>query len=178
MIEEFDDTLYLDAALSGESETATQTWSGLDHLEGRTVSILADDAVHNSLVVISGSITLSEAVNKVQIGLPYTHKITPLPPSAVGAGGGGRTVRLIEAIYRVENTRALRLDVGRGYDDAILHQFGSEVLDDPPPLISGNVRIRAFGWQPDGEKPLWQVEQSAPQPFTLLSVTTELKVND
>ena len=26
--------------------------------------------------------------------------------------------------------------------------------------------------------PLWRVEQSAPLPFTLLSVTTELKVND
>ncbi len=178
MIEEFDDTLFLDSALSGENEIATQIWSGLTHLEGRTVSIRADESQHTPLVVNNGSVTLQNPAKKVQIGLPYTHKVLPLPPSSVGAGGGGRTVRLVEAIYGVENTRALRLDVGRGYNDAILHQFGSNVLDDPPPIISGNVRVRAFGWQPDGEKPLWQIEQDAPQPFTLLSVTTELKVND
>ena len=178
MIEEFDDTLFLDSSLNGESATATDTWSGLDHLEGRQVSILADGIVHSPLTVSSGSITLDSAAVNVQIGLPFTHKITPLPPSAVGAAGGGRSMRLVEAIYRVENTQALRLDVGRGYDDAIIRQFGGDVLDDPPPSISGNVRVRAFGWQPDGEQSLWQIEQDTPLPFTLLSVTTELKVND
>ncbi len=178
MIEEFNDTLYLDSALGGTTGTATDVWSGLDHLEGETVSVLADGIVHDPVIVSSGSVTLDFDANTVQIGLPFTHKITPLPPSDVGAAGGGRTVRLVEAIFRVENTQALRLNVGRGYDDAILRKFGGEVLDDPPPLISGNVRVRAFGWQPDGERPLWTIEQSAPLPFTLLSVTTELKVND
>ncbi len=178
MIEEFDDTLYLDSALSGVSASNVTVWSGLDHLEGRVVSVLADGLIHDPVTVLSGSVTLSSGAKVVQIGLPFTHKITPLPPSSVGNAGGGRSVRLVEAIYRVENTQSLRLNVGRGYDDAILHQFGSDVLDDPPPTISGNVRVRAFGWQPDGEKPLWSIEQDAPLPFTLLSVTTELKVND
>lgn len=178
MIEEFDNTLYLDAALIGTAVTATDTWSGLDHLEGQDVSILADGIVHDDVTVSSGSVTLDFDANAVQIGLPFTHKITPLPPSSVGAAGGGRSVRLVEAIYRVENTQALRLNVGRGYDDAIIRQFGSDVLDDPAPSISGNVRVRAFGWQADGESPLWTIEQSTPLPFTLLSVTTELKVND
>ncbi|MCB9965723.1 MAG: hypothetical protein H6855_06550 [Rhodospirillales bacterium] len=178
MIEEFDDTLYLDSALDGESGTAVATWSGLDHLEGKEVSILADGVVLSPLTVESGSITLPAAANSVQIGLPYTHKITPLPPGSVSAAGGGRAVRLVEAIFRVEKTQSLRLDVGRGYDDTILRQFGGMILDTAPPLISGNIRIHAFGWQPDGENPLWRIEQDAPLPFTLLSVTTELKVND
>lgn len=177
-IELFDDTLYLDSALEGESVTATDVWSGLDHLEGRSVRILADGVVLDDQVVTDGSVTLETDAHIVQIGLPYTHRIEPLPPSSVGNAGGGRAVRLVEAIFRVEQTTALRLDVGRGYDDAILREFGTGLLDDPPPQVSGNVRVRAFGWQPDGERPLWQIEQSAPLPFTLLSVTMELKVND
>lgn len=177
-IELFDDAFYLDSALAGESEEATTTWSGLDHLEGQTVSVLADGVVQSDKVVSSGSITIDSAAETVQIGLPYTHKVEPLPPSAVGPAGGGRAVRMVEAIYRIEDTQALRLDVGRGYDDAVLRQFGGDILDDPPPSVSGNVRVRAFGWKPDGEDPLWVIEQSSPLPFTLLSVTMELKVND
>lgn len=177
-IELFDDDYFLDSALEGESETATTNWSGIDHLDGQTVSILADGVVQEDKVVSGGSIEIDTAANKVQIGLAFTHKVEPLPPSTVGTAGGGRAVRLVEAIFRIEDTQALRLDVGRGYDDAVLRQFGGGVLDDPPPSISGNVRVRAFGWQPDGENPLWVIEQSAPLPFTLLSVTMELKVND
>src|SRR5690606_16161725 len=44
-IELFDDTLNLDSALTGEVETPATQWSGLDHLEGMSVSIVADGVV-------------------------------------------------------------------------------------------------------------------------------------
>ena len=47
-----------------------------------------------------------------------------------------------------------------------------------PARVSGLRRLRSLGWVRDQTQPLWRVEQSAPLPFTLLSVTTELKVND
>ena len=63
--------------------------------------------------------------------------------------------------------------------DISLRQFGEEeILDEPTPLVSGDIKIRALGWQKDGTKPLWRIEQSAPLPFELLSVITELKVNE
>ena len=178
-IEQFDDELNLDAALTGTSETPTVSWSGLDHLEGMSVSVVADGFVQANKTVSSGAITIDEAASTVEIGLAYTHIIEPLPPSEVGNAGSGRKVRLIEGIFRLKETAALRLDVGRGLNDIALRQMGDEeILDEPPPLVSGDIRVRALGWQINGTTPLWRIEQDVPLPFTLLSVTTELKVND
>ncbi|MCB1531730.1 MAG: hypothetical protein KDJ35_02560 [Alphaproteobacteria bacterium] len=178
-IEVFDDALNLDSALTGTAGSPTSVWSGLDHLEGQTVSVVADGAVQSDKIVVSGAVTIDEAASTVEIGLPYAHIIEPLPPSDVGAAGGGRRVRLIEGIFRIKDTAALRLDVGRGLNDVTLKQFGEdEILDAPLPLESGDIRVRSLGWRDDATQPLWRIEQDIPLPFTLLSVTTELKVND
>ncbi|MGH1455818.1 MAG: hypothetical protein ACRBDI_03465 [Alphaproteobacteria bacterium] len=178
LIELLDDTLHLDSALSGSVETPALIWSGLDHLEGEMVSILADGNLLPSQEVQSGSVTLSEPASSVQIGLPYTHVIEPLPPNEAGQVGAGRKIRLIEAIFRVQDTAAMRLDVGRGLKDISLSGFDDGVLDVPNPSVSGDIRVRALGWQKSGVEPLWRIEQDAPLPFTLLSVTSEIKVND
>lgn len=179
MIEEFNDDLHLDSALSGTVTTPATVWSGLDHLEGRSVSIVADDVVLANQTVTSGQITLSEAASDVQIGLSYKQIIEPLPPSAIGDAGGGRKIRLVEGLFRLQDTAALKLNTGRGLYDVALRQFGEdEILDDPAPLVSGDISVRALGWQKDGVTPLWKIEQETPLPFTLLSVTTEIKVND
>ncbi len=178
-IEQLDEDFNLDCALSGQSEDPSLEWSGLDHLEGQIVSVLADGIIHANVLVEDGSITLDHPVSEIVIGLPYKHIIEPLPPIVMGEGGATRAVRLIEAIFRVDQTAALCLDVGRGLRDIPLRQMGEDaVAGQPPPVVSEDIRVRAFGWQAGGSKPLWRIEQSVPLPFTLLSVTTELKVND
>lgn len=179
MIERFDETLNLDAALTGTATEAVSNWSGLSHLEGQTVSIVADGVVRADRVVSGGAVVLDEPAEAVEIGLSYTHVIEPLPPSALETSGSGRAVRLVEALFRVEGTQALRLDTGRGAKDIAFRQLGRDfILDAPPPVVSGDIRVRAFGWQKQTDKPLWRIEQSVPLPFTLLSVTMELKVHD
>jgi len=176
-IESFDDDLNLDAALAGETDVPADTWSGLDHLEGRTVSIVADGIIQPNNTVVDGEITLETEANSVQIGLPYTHIIEPLPPSALAEGGQARATRLVEAVFRIEDTAHLSVDVGRGLRDVPLRDTGTE-LGSPPPEISGDVRVRSFGWRQDGTQSLWRIEQEAPLPFTLLSVATDLRVSD
>ena len=68
-------------------------------------------------MVTGGAITLAQAATSVQVGLPYTHIVEPLPPNAVAEGGQARAARMIEAVYRVEDTAALRVDIGRGLRD-------------------------------------------------------------
>lgn len=178
-IEMLDDDLNLDSALDGDTESPSATWTGLDHLEGQNVTILADGIVHPDCVVADGSITLNDPASHVVIGLSYNHIIEPLPPGISAEGATGRAMRLIEAIFRVEATAALRLDVGRGLRDIPLRQIGEDdIPGGPPPVVSEDIHVRAFGWQPGSAKALWRIEQSVPLPFTLLSVTTELKVND
>lgn len=179
-VERFDPELGLDGALSGTDDTAKTTWSGLEHLEGLEVRVLGDGADLGPLTVTGGAITLPYAVNGIVAGLPYEHLIEPLPPTASGAGRGspGLTVRLIRAVFRLKDTAGLKLDTGRGPRDVPFKRLGtSGVLDTAPPLYSGDVGVRALGWVRDGTQPLWRVSGDAPLPCTILSVTTEMKVN-
>jgi hypothetical protein len=178
LIELLDDNLGLDSALVGLSGAPSQVWSGLSHLNGRTVSIVADGKIEQPRNVVSGQINLSQAVNTIQAGLPFTHVIEPLPPANISQVGYSRAVRLVEASFRLQNSSALTLDTGRGLKDIPLRKLGEEtVLDAPPPVFSGDIKVRAYGWNNDTSKPLWRIEQDAPLPFALLSVQAEVIAN-
>ena len=45
--------------------------SGLDHLEGRQVAVLADGGVVNGLTVLDGSVTLPAPASEIVVGLPF-----------------------------------------------------------------------------------------------------------
>lgn len=178
MIEQFEEGLYLDSALTGEVPNPVSQWSGLDHLEGQDVTIVADGIVLPPQTVSSGTITLEEGASHVQIGLPYTHIVEPLPPASLEGGGSARAVRLIDVRFRLETTSALVVDTGRGLAKVPLKQFGEdELLGTASPQVSGDIRIKSYGWQSDMTAPLWRIAQSDPLPFTLLAVAMELSVN-
>lgn len=177
-IELVDDSLYLDSALNGETMMPTATWSGLNYLEGEAVSVLADGKVESDKIVTDGSITTTSAAQSLQVGLPFTHIIEPLPPANISDVGYASAVRLVEATFRIKDTAALTLDIGRGLKDISLRQLGdATILDAPPPRVSGDIKIRAYGWRNDTSKPLWRIEQSLPLPFALLSVQTNIIAN-
>lgn len=178
-LEKFDELCQADAALDGTSGTPIDTWSGLDHLEGMTVTVLADGAVHGDLLVSGGEIKLNSNASTMMAGLAYAHKISPLPPGNSGGAGGsqGSRLRPISFTFRLQDTLALRLNVGRGFTEIPFKKLGPKILDMPPQPFSGDRIVRAFGWHTTDVKPLWQIEHSAPLPFTLLSVVTELSVN-
>lgn len=187
-IEKFDSTLTTDSALTGSEETAQDTWTGLDHLEGDALAIVADNAVHQSLTVSSGAITLSAPANTIEAGLPFTSRITALPPVTQTPRGSshGSRIRLIEVVFRLLDTRMLRIDT-RGTQDGTsgtgaraipFRALGdSGILDAAPPTFTGDAAIRALGWI-TGTQPPWSLDQSDPLPFTILAVSTELKVGD
>lgn len=180
LIERFDDTLSLDSALEGDSVDAKTVWSGLDHLEGQKIRILADGGVLESATVLDGAVTLRSAANHVQIGLPYTHEIEPLPPVVQNANGAapGTIVRLVRAHFRLLDTKALHIDTGRGLTPIAFRRFGRQQFDAAPPPFSGDVQIRAIGWKRDAFQPLWRVRQDVPLPCTILAVATEMKIAD
>ena len=177
-IELVDDNLHLDASLSGESGTPKSTWTGLDHLNGSVVSVVADGKVEANKTVASGQIITDNPANKIQAGLAFTHVIEPLPPANISEVGYSRAVRLVEATFRLQNTAALTLDVGRGLEDISLRKLGEEsILNAAPSLVSRDIRVRSYGWKNDTSKPLWRIEQDLPLPFALLSVQTEVIAN-
>ena len=76
---------FLDSAIEYAGE-ATMTLCGLDHLEGKTVTMFDNGAVTEGLQVENGTITLPYPVEKCLIGLPYISKVATmgisLPPNS------------------------------------------------------------------------------------------------
>lgn len=100
--DDLDDAFFVDCGLTYDG-VATSTITGLDHLEGETVKVLADGAVFDEATVASGSITLAldgttTTASTVQVGLLYTSKLIPMRPDVSGPGGTtqGSTVTVKE----------------------------------------------------------------------------------
>src|SRR3546814_3427403 len=78
------DAFYVDCGLSYQGPP-TQTLSGLGHLEGETVTILADGALHPDRVVAGGAVSLQMPASVAHVRLPYRHLFTSLKPAAGAA---------------------------------------------------------------------------------------------
>lgn len=178
-LERYDPALSLDAALDGASVTPRATWTGLGHLEGRVVGVLADGAPRETETVVGGAVTLDPPARTAQIGLRFGHQVEPLPPELLSAiGARSAPLRLVSVSFRLLETQALEVDLGRGRVPVPFRRFDTPALDAPPPRFTGDVRIAALGWRRDALRPLWRIEGEVPLPFTLLSVTTEMRTTD
>ena len=179
-IERFDDQLQVDAGRRLQAGAPMVAWSGLDHLEGETVAVVADDQVVERTTVTGGAITLAAPAREVAVGLPFRHEIEPMP----AAPAVGRTTPLdaayrpIRVTLRLFETQSLRIDAGGGLHELPLHRIGDGPSDRVPPPFTGDVSLRALGWRRGADQPPWRIEQDAPLPCNVLSVTTEVKVNN
>jgi hypothetical protein len=178
-LERFDAALALDAALTGSAIVAQDEWSGLAHLEGRSVGVLADGAPRDAAMVADGKVLIDPPSNTVQIGLTFRHEIEPLPPDIITPSGAATgPLRLVAVTFRLLETAALSVDLGRGAEPVPFRRLDTSLLDAAPPSFTGDVTLRGLGWRRDRLRPVWRVEGDAPLPMTLLSVTTEIRMTD
>ena len=178
-LERFDDTLALDAAIDGTAAMPSATWRGLDHLEGREVAIVSDGAPRAAAIVGGGAVQVDPPARRLAAGLAFTHRIEPLPPELLTAAGAkAGPVRLVSVTFRLLETVALDVDLGRGPVPVPFRRLGPGALDTALTPFTGDRVIRALGWQRDASTPLWRVTGSVPLPAKILSVTTEIRVND
>lgn len=178
-VERFDQTLFLDSARAYTSSTPLSTWSGakgFSHIPSRSVSVILDDVIRDDVTVSSGTLNTDIPGVKLQAGLPFTSKIEPLPPSQL-IFAGMQALRLVELKMRLFETSALTLDTGFGPRRIPLVGTSLPLPKTYLPRLSKDVSVRAYGWTNDLLNPLWSIEQSVPQPFTLLSVTASMKVS-
>lgn len=159
---------------------ATSSWakgvdqiSGLSHLEGKTVSILADGNVEAPQVVSSGAVTISHPATKIHIGLAIQADIQTL---GVETGNGtiqGKTKSIPTVTMRVENSRGGK--VGPDADNLTEHkQRAYENYGEPTALKTGDIRVTIPPkWTSNGSIFL---RQDDPLPFTLLAVIPEVQV--
>ena len=103
--EDVEDAFFVDSGATYSGSAATNI-TGLDHLEGQTVSILANGAVHPDKVVSSGAVTLDFSVTKAHIGLNFTSTLQTMRIDAGGTEGTaqGKTKRIHEVVLRLFRT--------------------------------------------------------------------------
>lgn len=168
------DAFFVDCGATYDG-SATTTISGLSFLEGKTVSILADGAVHPQRVVTSGAVTLDNPASKVQVGLPITADIQTLPWFAqVDAGlGQGRTKNVNRVYLRVYRSSG----IFAGPDSSNLteaKQRTTENYGTPPALKSDEIQlVISPSWNNSGQV---FVRQADPLPLTLVSMTLEVAI--
>ena len=168
---------FLDSQLS-YSGSAASTISGLDHLEGQTVSILADGASHPDKTVSSGSITLDRSALNVKVGLAYTSLLQTMRLNAGSQNGTsqGKTKRIYDITVRMFET--IGVEVGPNLNDMerIPFRSSADLMDEGIPPFTGDKEVEFRGnYETDG---FIFVRQTQPLPFTILSLYPRLTTND
>jgi len=165
------DAFFVDCGATYDG-AATTIVSGLNWLEGKTVSVLGDGAVFPQKVVTGGAITLEQACTKVQVGLPITADVQTLPLSAQidAAYGQGRLKNLNKVWLRVY--RSSGVFAGPSVDRLVqFKQRTTEAYGAAPALRTDELEITLEpSWQSGGQI---YVRQSDPLPLTLVSMTVE-----
>ena len=155
-------------------EVARNVISGITWLEGKTVSILADGAVHPQKVVSSGSITLDQASSVVHVGLPYESDLQSLPLALQAeAFGQGRVKNLNHVWVRVLESSGIF--AGPSADKLVeAKQRTTEPYGSPPNLKTEDIKIMLTPtWQDNGQL---FVRQSDPLPLTIVGLTLEVAI--
>ena len=167
------------AHTSGDTvDQVVETLSGLAHLEGQTVSILADGATHPTKTVSSGAIGLDRAAKKVKIGLPYTSLLQTMRIDAGSQNGTsqGKTKRIYEITLRLFET--VGVEVGPDLDnlERIPFRTSADPMNEGIPPFTGDKEVEFRGnYDTDG---FIFVRQTQPLPLTILSLYPRLVTND
>ena len=173
-----DGSAYTAYVSGGEARERVTSVSGLGHLEGQTVSILAEGATHPDKTVSSGAITLDRASSRVHAGLAYTSDFETLRMD-VGAQDGtsqGKISRIHRVIMRFFQTLGGLIGPDSSNLDVISLREGGDDMDTAVPLYTGDLE---FEW--DGaysSNNLIFYRQTQPLPVTIEAVMPQLHTQD
>lgn len=164
------------------SGTATATITGLDHLEGEEVYILAEGSTHAPRTVTSGQITLKKAYTKVTCGLYYDGDVDTLEFDAVNDFNGpslGQIRRITEIILRIFEAGVVW---GKRADQAAdkLYQLHPRESDDKMDTATG-LKSGLYEIQTESN---WDLSSRAtfharsPQPATVSAIMYKANVHE
>ncbi len=172
-IEIFDPELNTDCAVSGYDVSGAKVWQGFNHLEGHTVSVVADGVVMPPQKVVNGTITLNRSAVAIEIGLNYKTTLELLfQDFPVNAGTiVGSRVTLSEVTFRLHKTQGATVYLYGPDSGQVLtsRKFGKELLDKAPPELESSIQLNSIGW--DINEINLTIEQEQPLPFHLLAVS-------
>ena len=171
------DAIFVDSSLT-YSGSSTSSLSGLDHLEGQTVSILEEGAAHPDKTVSSGSIATDRATTKAQVGLGYTSTLRTVRLEAGSASGTaqGKIKKIHSVIVRFFRTVGCSVGTSLENTDTIPFRDSSDPTDTAVPLFTGDKTIEAQpSWDTEGAI---VVQQTQALPMTIVGIYPRVVVQD
>ena len=161
------------------SGSATTTLSGLAHLEGQTVSVLADGATHADKVVSSGQISLDRSTTKAVVGLAYDSVLQTMRVEGGAAEGTsqGKTKRISKVVLRLFETVGVKVGPSLTNLETIPFRTTSSQMNNPvDTLLAGDKEIEfRDDYNTDG---FIFVKQDQPLPLSVLAIYPTVVTSD
>lgn len=139
VIEDFNSTASIPA---GEWFLTTDEVVGIDHLEGRQVTIVTDGGQHPKKAVTDGAVALDFQASVVHVGLGYTGSIESNDLEGGGTNGPAQTKqKSVHAVgFRLLNTLYAKFGTGYYNLNTIEMRTARMKMDRPPLLFTGDVK--------------------------------------
>ena len=171
------DAFFVDSALSYSGSAAT-SMSGLGHLEGETVAILADGSTHPTKSVASGALTLERTATKAHIGLNYSSILQTMRIEAGGTEGTSQAKikRIHDVTLRLYRSVGAKVGSLESELDLIHFRSSADRMDTAIGLFSGDKEVEFRGGYDSDAFVL--VKQDQPLPLTILAIYPRLITYD
>lgn len=180
------DAFFVDDGLSDSLDVASATISGLDHLVGVTVSILADGGVElPQIVPTGGTITISAPAKKRVVGRGYSARLRSLPPDlkdGTGQSSQAKKQKLVTMALRVLDMMGVRIRAKTAADpngkgELALPRQNAALIDAAPLLFSGDTPAIPVGgdW---GERGQYELVSDDPVPCFVVAQYPRYEVGD
>lgn len=169
-----EDQFFVDSGITYEGEP-TDEISGLEHLEGYTVAILADGNVLPQQTVENGKVLLGNKYKKVHVGLPIDAEIKTLPIDFTAQDGTylSRKKRIATVTLLLKDSRGGLF----GMKENELDEFkwrSNEAYGKPISLQTGKFKVTIKSATYDETQQII-IKQPDPLPMTVLSLIPEIE---
>lgn len=169
-----EDQFFVDSGITYEGEP-TDEISGLEHLEGYTVAILADGNVLPQQTVENGKVLLGNKYKKVHVGLPIDAEIKTLPIDFTAQDGTylSRKKRIAAVTLLLKDSRGGLF----GMKENELDEFkwrSNEAYGEPISLQTGKFKVTIKSATYDETQQI-TIKQPDPLPMTVLSLIPEIE---
>lgn len=166
-----EDSFFVDSGLSYSGAPAS-SFSGLSHLEGKTVAIVADGAYVGTAVVSGGAVSIAPATaTNVHVGLRYTSDLETLNLDAHGSAVRDKLKRVGSVTLIVDTSSREFL---AGPDTANLTRYSVSTMDPAGDEHTGHVEMQLSATFNDHGRVF--IRQDEPLPLTVLGVLPNLIV--
>ncbi len=163
------DGVFVDCSLTYDGSPVTVI-TGLEHLEGLTVTAQADGDARHNLVVTGGSITLPQAASLVHVGLGYTAQLNSLSIDMQGQNQGKRQ-KVVSLTLRLLESRGGSIGPNENsLFDITRPLYGASPTD----LFTGDIKqVLTAEW---ANTCGYVIRQTSPYPLTVLGVIPDVDV--